>query len=181
MSTNPRPPEEDPIRSHTYDGIEEFDKKLPNWWLWTFYGAIIFSLAYWFLLHRAGGSLTPQEKLDKNLAALTAKAAARSTGPLTDTQLWAMSRDPGASSAGQATFNTTCASCHGANLQGGIGANLVDATWIHGGNPTQIVQTITNGVQAKGMPSWGPVLGARKINEVAAYILSHHQPPASSP
>lgn len=170
-------PQEDPIRPHTYDGIQEFDKKLPNWWLWIFYGAVIFSIAYWFLLHRAGKFPTPEQNLERNLAALTARVAARSTGPLTDTQLWAMSRDSNILAAGQETFQSTCASCHGSNLQGGIGANLADNTWIHGGNPQNIVQTVTQGVQAKGMPGWGPVLGARRINEVAAFILSHHQPP----
>lgn len=178
MKQQPSHPHDDPVRHHTYDGIQEFDKKLPNWWLWTFYGAIIFSVGYWFLLHRAGGTLSPEQRLEKNLAALTAKAAAKSTGPLTNEQLWAMSRDSATVSAGQQTFNTTCASCHGVNLKGGIGANLVDNTWLHGGNPVDIVQTITKGVQAKGMPTWGPILGTKRINDATAYILSHHQPPA---
>jgi cytochrome c oxidase cbb3-type subunit 3 len=170
-------PQEDPIRSHSYDGIQEFDKKLPNWWLWTFYGAIIFSIAYWFLVHQAGRFNTPEQRLEKNLAALTARVAAHSTGPLTNEQIWAMSRDDTALATGRETFNTTCASCHGSNLLGGIGTNLADNVWIHGGNPEDIVRTVTVGVQAKGMPAWGPVLGAKRINQVAAYILSHHPLP----
>ena len=32
---------------HEYDGIKELDNNLPLWWLWTFFGAIIFSFIYW--------------------------------------------------------------------------------------------------------------------------------------
>ena len=34
---------------------------------------------------------------------------------------------------------------------------------------------VKEGRPTKGMPTWGPVLGARKISEVTAYILSKHQ------
>jgi cytochrome c oxidase cbb3-type subunit 3 len=33
---------------------------------------------------------------------------------------------------------------------------------------------ITKGVLVKGMPTWGPVLGAKKISETTAYIMSKH-------
>jgi cytochrome c oxidase cbb3-type subunit 3 len=87
-----------------------------------------------------------------------------------------MSKDSTAVQAGALTFQTTCASCHMPDLSGKIGPNLKDNLWIHGGKPVEIVHTITTGVAAKGMPTWGPVLGPTKINEVAAFILSYHSP-----
>ena len=49
---SPNNPQEDPLRPHSFDGIHEYDKRLPNWWLWTLYGAIIYSAIYWGLYHR---------------------------------------------------------------------------------------------------------------------------------
>jgi cytochrome c oxidase cbb3-type subunit 3 len=34
---------------------------------------------------------------------------------------------------------------------------------------------VTSGVLVKGMPTWGPVLGPKRIAEVVAYVLSHHR------
>lgn len=165
----------DPLREHTYDGIQEYDNRLPNWWLWTFYGAIIFAVAYWFYYHQAGMDAPNDVLLARAQAEVTARAASQSKGPLSDDQLWSLSLDAGTVAAGQLTYKANCASCHGDNLEGKIGPNLMDQRWIHGGNPSQIVQTITVGVAAKGMPTWGPMLGAKRINAVAAYVLSLHK------
>lgn len=165
---------EDALRPHVFDGIQEYDKRLPNWWLFTLYGAIAFAVVYWVVLHRIGREPRPGERVMAELAE-NRKAAERNSGVLTDDLLWRMSLEAKTIDAGKTTFAGTCASCHMPDLSGQIGPNLKDQGWIHGGLPMEIVATITNGVLAKGMPQWGPVLGRQKIVELTAYILSYHQ------
>lgn len=186
MNHEPKAPAEDPIRAHVFDGIEEYDKKLPNWWLMTLYGAIVFAAGYWFYYHYPETHESSQQRLDRTMNAIALAAAKSAGAELTDEQLWAMSKDTKVSGAGAMTFQANCATCHQPDLSGKIGVNLRDNLWIHGGKPSEIVNSITNGVAAKGMPAWGPVLGKAKIAEVAAFILSYHSPsdpiiPVASP
>jgi cytochrome c oxidase cbb3-type subunit 3 len=173
----PQEPGEDPVRPHVFDGIQEYDKRLPNWWLLTFYGAIVFAVIYW-LADQHFPSSTAASRLNAELARIDAAKLSSSSAQLDDTALWKMSRNPVVVKAGEEIFMTTCSSCHGKNLEGGIGAKLSDDQWIHGGNPMALVCVVTNGVQAKGMPTWGPVLGAKKISEVVSFVLSKHPAPA---
>ncbi|HNC24727.1 MAG TPA: cbb3-type cytochrome c oxidase N-terminal domain-containing protein [Opitutaceae bacterium] len=172
---NPTPHDQDQLRPHVFDGdIQEYDKRLPNWWLVTLYATMVFWVGYWFYYERAHLGPTNAAAVEQQLAVIEAKRLA-STPNLDDASLWQMSKNPVFVEAGRATFNSTCASCHTDKLTGAIGPNLVDHLWIHGGKPTQVLQTVTNGVLAKGMPPWGPVLGPKKISEVVAYVLSYHQ------
>jgi cytochrome c oxidase cbb3-type subunit 3 len=170
----PTPPEEDKIRPHVFDGIQEFDKRLPNWWLMTLYGAIVFAVGYWAYFEWFHVGLNGPQHVEQAMAQIEATRLA--SAPATDNaSLWKMSRNAVFVEAGRATFNTTCASCHTEKLTGAIGPNLVDHLWIHGGAPQDILNTIEKGVLTKGMPAWGPVVGAKKVSELAAYILSYHQ------
>lgn len=172
-------PEEDPIRPHTYDGIQEYDKRLPNWWLYTLYITIVFWVGYWgyYEWFRVGPSSA--RAVSTEMAKI--EAARLSTAKLDDASLWQMSRNAEFVAAGKAVFESTCAACHLASLRGksespaAIGPDLTDTTWVHGGKPTEVHDIITKGVLAKGMPTWGPVLGAKKIGEVTAYVMSKHK------
>ena len=49
MSTNNTSKEVE-TTGHVWDGdLREYSNPLPSWWLWTFYGTIVFSLIYWVL------------------------------------------------------------------------------------------------------------------------------------
>ena len=175
-SQTPQNSNEDPIRPHSFDGIQEYDKRLPNWWLWTLYLAVIFAFAYWFWYHwpTVGGLVDQGAEAELELNRIQMAALASGGGEVDDDQIWKMSQDSATVASGKIIFISNCAACHGPELKGGIGPNLVDTIWIHGGKPTQVVQTITNGVLEKGMPQWGKVLGRKRILEVAAFVMSHH-------
>ncbi len=174
-SQPPKKPGEDPIRAHVFDGIAEYDRRLPNWWLVTLYASIVFAIVYWMYTqhfrHEDDGERVAGQVQELRAAKIAA------AGAFDDDALWSMSRTSSVIAAGEATYKTTCLSCHGDKLQGGIGFNLADATWVHGGKPTEVMKTVTDGVLVKGMPAWGPVLGPKKTAEVVAFILSKHPAP----
>jgi len=159
--------------THTYDGIVELDNKLPLWWQLTLYGAVVFALIYWFG-GRLGAIPTPQHAYKDAIAVERAAEAdrARARGTIDDDLLVTLARDPATVAKGRATFVATCAPCHRADGGGNIGPNLTDRYWIHGGRPMDIYRTITDGVPAKGMPTWGPQLGQDLILSVTAFVMS---------
>ncbi|MDQ8179880.1 cbb3-type cytochrome c oxidase N-terminal domain-containing protein [Pelagicoccus sp. SDUM812005] len=167
-------PKEEKIREHTFDGIEEFDKSLPNWWLFTLYATIAFSIAYWVYYQKASMGLDQEQELEAALAEIdevVAKAKAEA-GVIDNDTFAVMAKDPDIVSAGQLIYTQNCSACHGQNLEGGIGLPLNDADWKHGGQPLDIQKIVVEGVATAGMPPWGPVLGEEKVNQVVAFLVS---------
>jgi cytochrome c oxidase cbb3-type subunit III len=158
---------------HVYDDIVEHDNKLPLWWQLTLYGAIVFALTYWFG-RRLDAIESPTEAYQSDLAVQHAAEAerARARGTVDDAMLSAIAKDPATLAHGREVFVSTCAACHKADAGGNIGPNLTDAYWIHGNKPTDIYKTVSEGVPAKGMPTWTPVLGEERVEAVVAYVIS---------
>lgn len=163
---------------HEYDGIREYDNRLPNWWLMTLYGAIVFAFGYWLYFHTFGIGLNQQEELALEIARAEAAAEAREAallaqgGGLTDETLLGMAADAAALARGKEVFAQNCLACHGADGGGTVGPNLTDAYWINGHRPTDIHAVIADGRLAKGMPSWKAVLGGSRVRDVTAFVLS---------
>ncbi len=169
------PPEQvKKIEGHSYDGIEELDNQLPNWWLAMFYLCIAFA-GFYFVYYQIGeGPGILSEYQHDHLAAENARvelAAKQNTGDDTPA-LIAAAKDPTRITAGRAIFQGKCVACHGAEGQGVIGPNLTDEFWIHGGKLAEISHTISVGVLDKGMPPWGTILKTDEIQSVVAYIHS---------
>lgn len=160
----------DPIQGeivHEYDGILEADNQLPRWWLGTLFGAMLFSIGYWFYYQE----FQVEPGLTQAYYAEQAKLAEQTGVDPTEGELLAAVDGP-ALALGRQTFESTCVPCHEALGQGKIGPNLTDAAWLHGGGPVDIFKTIRDGVPAKGMPAWGPGLGRAGVTQVTAFVLS---------
>lgn len=180
MTPTPNTPHEDPIRPHSFDGIQEYDKRLPNWWLMTLYASIVFWVGYWSYYEWFRVGLTGEQHVEQEISKIEATKLAAAPA-IDNVSLWKMSRNADFVAAGKATFDANCVACHLASMRGkgespaAIGPDLTDTKWIHGGKPVEIYELINKGVLVKGMPTWGPVLGAKKISETVAYILSKHK------
>lgn len=164
---------QDKVRKHTFDGIQEYDNKLPNWWLWTLYGAIAFALVYWLVTHTIAITKTPVEQLQADMAAAAEAQLARTAeGGLSNESLRLMSTIPARVAGGKEIFLQYCVVCHTESGGGSVGPNLTDSYWIHGPTPMDHYNVVTNGVLAKGMAAWGNQLGPRRVEAVVAYVLT---------
>lgn len=89
-------------------------------------------------------------------------------------QLSGREADAAKASAGKALFETNCAACHMPDGTGNkaLGApNLTDTTWLYGGSPGVIQQSIAQGRNGK-MPAHREFLGEHKVHLLAAYVYS---------
>lgn len=178
------------LRDHVYDGIQEYDQKLPNWWLFTLYITIVWFVVHWLCYYQLGIGDTDTQAIDKVVAEMNA-ARDKQMEAITDAQLWEMSRDAKVVEAGKATFMTPgmCVTCHGPDLSGMLedpttkakvklpGLALHDQEWKYGSKPTEIFKIVRKGSPdiTKGMAAWELVLGMKRVSEVVAYVLSKHK------
>jgi cytochrome c oxidase cbb3-type subunit 3 len=153
------------LPDHDYDGIREEDNPLPRWWVNLFLIAIVFAIVYVPVVHMF--NFLPHSELNHSVALAASMQEQREIALEAS---GALDKDPVA--AGQKYYKTFCVSCHGSYGEGGIGPNLTDIYWIHGPQIDSIRATITNGVSTKGMPTWGPILGDRKIKGLSAFVAT---------
>jgi len=67
-------------------------------------------------------------------------------------------------------YQEYCASCHGQNLQGGLGGSLVDGSWRHGADDDNVARVIRDGVVENGMPGFGDMLSEAQTRALVVYI-----------
>lgn len=164
---------QDQVRETQYDGIQEYDNNLPNWWLGTFFCTLLFGMVYWvhFQVFQTGDSQKNEFAKEQSIFQKSFKLP-DDTGVVDENMLLTLLKDNHEKEEGKKIFDSNCVSCHGAHGEGGIGPNLTDEYWIHGGKPERVYHTILQGVPEKGMISWKQVLQNEKLTHVTVYVLS---------
>lgn len=161
----------DEVKSHEFDGIQEYDNDLPRWWLGTFVLSVLFGFGYWFYYHNTSKGPTLAQELQADLKSYqTSSQSSNQLASISEEDIKNLISDKAVIAKAQEVYIQNCMACHGMQGQGVIGPNLTDTSWIHGGKPEQVYSIIVAGVPAKGMPTWKGVIGDAQIRGLVAYI-----------
>ena len=165
--------EADMLLDHDYDGIKELDNALPPWWKYGFYITIFIAVLYLlkYEMWHTGPNPTEEYTSEMTTAKEEVDAYLASMKNNVDEKTVTMS-DAAGIAAGQMTFAKTCVPCHGAKGEGGVGPNLTDEYWIHGGGIKDIFKTIKYGWPEKGMISWESQIQPLEMQQIASFIYS---------
>ena len=165
--------EADILLDHDYDGIKELDNALPPWWKYGFYFTIVVAFIYIYQFHFSGEGKNPEQeyaaemeegmKLEELYKAKTKNLVDENNVVLADAAGIA---------EGKALFTQSCIACHAADGGGGIGPNLTDEFWIHGGSMNNIYKTIKIGYAEKGMQSWESMYSPVQMKNLASFVKS---------
>ena len=165
--------EADILLDHDYDGIRELDNALPPWWKYGFYITIVIAVIYVFNFHVWGIGKNPeQEYAEEMLEGKRIEELYKAkTKNLVDENNVVISDATGIES-GKNLYTQSCIACHGTKGEGGIGPNLTDEFWIHGGTMNNIYNTLKIGYPEKGMQSWQTMFSPVQLKNLASYVKS---------
>lgn len=162
------------LLDHDYDGIKELDNNLPPWWVYLFYGCIVFAVVYLVRYEIMDGDDQEMEfKKEMAQAQIDIEEYKKTAPDLMDEKTVTLITEPAELAKGKTIFETNCAACHRADAGGQIGPNLTDDHWILGGGIKNVFHTLVNGGRdGKGMVSWKGTLKPKEMQLVASYVLS---------
>uniref|UniRef100_UPI0040481EBF cbb3-type cytochrome c oxidase N-terminal domain-containing protein n=1 Tax=Flavobacterium sp. TaxID=239 RepID=UPI0040481EBF len=166
--------EADVMLDHDYDGIKELDNVLPPWWVYLFYGCIVFAVVYLVRFHIIGDYTQKEEYEMALVEAQKEHEEYLKANPIqVNVDNVELLTDEASIAEGKKIFGESCVACHGANLQGGIGPNLTDNHWINGGGVKNIFKLISEGsTKNPTMAPWKDVIKSTDIQKIASYIIS---------
>jgi cytochrome c oxidase cbb3-type subunit 3 len=185
---------------HEWNGLTELNTPVPRLVFFFLAVAFLFAIAYWVLMPAWPVGTTYTKGLlgrdDRSQVTESVKESAVGRAAWTDqiaNKSYAeIEADPRLMTAvrqtGRTLFGDNCAVCHGRDAKGGKGfPNLAGTSWLWGGSPEAIAETIRVGINSAHpdsrnaqMPAFGrdQVLQRADIENVVAYVLSLRNPEA---
>jgi cytochrome c oxidase cbb3-type subunit 3 len=165
--------EADILLDHDYDGIKELDNALPPWWKYGFYITIVVAFVYIYAFHFSGDGKNPEQEYAAEMAEgmKQEELYKAKTKNLVDENNVLLA-DAAGIAEGKTLFIQSCVACHAADGGGGIGPNLTDDFWIHGGSMNNIYKTIKVGYPEKGMQSWESMYSPVQMKNLSSFIKS---------
>jgi cytochrome c oxidase cbb3-type subunit 3 len=163
------------MTDHDYDGIQELDNGMPPFLKYMFVGTVLFAVYYWVDYHVIKASPLQIAEYEAEIAEGQEQKLAylKKAGASVDENTVKLQDDPGMLAAGEKIYKASCVACHGDKGQGGVGPNLTDNYWIHGGDIQSVFKTIKYGVPDKGMRAWQSEIKPGDMQAVSSYILKN--------
>lgn len=171
------------LADHSYDGITELDNFMPPWLQYGFILTVIIAAAYFVNYTVLGTGPTQLEEYDEELRIEALAAAERSANQKAgiDERSVIFDESSQALAAGKVIFESNCAACHAQDGGGGVGPNLTDEYWIHGGSIADVFKIVKYGVVEKGMVPWEDQLNPEQMQQVSSYVLTFGGQRAANP
>lgn len=162
------------LEDHSYDGIKELDNFMPPWLQYVFVLSIGFGIVYFINYSVLGLGKTQLEEYQEELQVAEVQAEARkltAVSTIDETNV-VFDKTEASLESGKAIFDNNCVACHASDGGGGVGPNLTDEYWLHGGAIEDVFKVVKYGVPEKGMIPWQDQLEAEEMQQVSSYILT---------
>jgi cytochrome c oxidase cbb3-type subunit 3 len=160
--------------NHSYDGIVELDNYMPPWLKYIFYGTIAFAIIYMVNFFSLGLVQTSEQEYvaEVQQAELQVAEYRKANAAAIDENTARLVKEEALLAQAKSIYQQNCQACHGGAGEGGVGPNLTDEYWLHGGDVKEVFKSIKYGIPQKGMIAWQQKLKPDEIQNVASYILS---------
>ncbi len=185
---------------HEWNGIKELNTPVPRPVYFFLVATALFAVTYWVLMpawpigvtYTKGLLGIDQRKTANESLKLAALERSAWTKRIEAEGFKDIQVDPRLMDAvrqtGRTLFGDNCAACHGSKAQGGAGfPNLTTASWLWGGDPVAVAETIRVGINSphkdsrtSQMPAFGHdgILKKDEVENVVNYVRSLSDPAA---
>jgi cytochrome c oxidase cbb3-type subunit 3 len=183
---------------HEWNGIKELNTPVPRAVYFFLLIAFVFSVGYWVLMpawplgarYTKGLLGLDQRNIVRDSLKRAALGRSAWTKQIEAKSYQEIQADPALMNivrqTGRTQFGDNCSVCHGLNAQGGHGfPNLTTTSWLWGGDPDSIAETIRVGINSphpdsstSQMPAFGrdQILQPADVDKVVAFVRSLSDP-----